>query len=169
MFNAAASIGVALEEGISISAIKKGISEFSGVGRRYEKHNIEINSKKVILIDDYGHHPLEIESNIQAYKEEYPKKKVCMIFQPHRFSRTAQHFDDFVRVLNKTDSLILLDIYSASEQPIRGIHSRTIAESVKQLGHKDVTYLKTHNEAINLSLGSKISGFLCFVITCIAL
>ena len=158
VFNAAASIGVALEEGISISAIKKGISEFSGVGRRYEKHNIEINSKKVILIDDYGHHPLEIESNIKAYKEEYPKKKVCMIFQPHRFSRTAQLFDDFVRVLNKTDSLILLDIYSASEQPIRGIHSRTIAESVKQLGHKDVTYLKTHNEAINL-IGDKKDSF----------
>ena len=158
VFNAAASIGVALEEGISISAIKKGISEFSGVGRRYEKHNIEINSKKVILIDDYGHHPLEIESNIQAYKEEYPKKKVCMIFQPHRFSRTVQLFDDFVRVLNKTDSLILLDIYSASEQPIRGIHSRTIAESVKQLGHKDVTYLKTHNEAINL-IGDKKDSF----------
>ena len=120
------------------------------MGRRYEKHKIKIDSEKVILIDDYGHHPLEIASNINAYKEEYPKKKVCMIFQPHRFSRTAQLFDDFVKVLSKVDSLILLDIYSASEKPIRGIHSRTVAEAIKQLGHKDVTYLKNHNDVIDL-------------------
>jgi UDP-N-acetylmuramate--alanine ligase len=150
VFNAAASIGVAMEEGIPIRHIKKGISSFTGVGRRYEKHKIKIDSKRVILIDDYGHHPLEIESNINAYKEEYPKKKVCMIFQPHRFSRTAQLFDDFVKVLSKADALILLDIYSASEKPIRGIHSRTVAEAIKQLGHKDVTYLKNHNDVIDL-------------------
>lgn len=155
VFNAAASIGVAMEEGIPIGYIKKGISSFSGVGRRYEKHKIKINSKEIILIDDYGHHPIEIQSNINAYKEEYPKKKVCMIFQPHRYSRTAQLFDDFVKVLTKTDSLILLDIYSASEKPIRGINSRTIAETIKQNGHKDVTYLKNHDEVINLIKNKK--------------
>ena len=73
-----------------------------------------------------------------------------MIFQPHRFTRTAQLFDDFVKVLNQTDSLILLDIYSASEKPIKGIHSRTIAETIKQLGHKDVTYIKHHDDVIKL-------------------
>jgi UDP-N-acetylmuramate--alanine ligase len=143
--------------GIPLGSIKKGISSFSGVGRRYEKHKIRVDTKFIILIDDYGHHPLEIESNIEAYKEEYPNKKVCMIFQPHRFSRTAQLFDDFVKVLNETDSLILLDIYSASEKPIRGIHSRTISESIKQLGHKDVTYLKNHNDVINLISNKKDS------------
>lgn len=158
VFNAAASIGVALEEGIPIGAIKKAISEFSGVGRRYEKHNIQINSKKIVLIDDYGHHPLEIESNINAYKEEYPKKRVCMIFQPHRYSRTAQLFDDFIKVLNKTDSLILLDIYSASEKPIKGIHSRTISEAIKQLGHQDVSYLKNHDDVVDL-IADKINSF----------
>ena len=150
VFNAAASIGVAMEEGIPIRYIKKGISAFSGVGRRYEKHKIIIKSKEIILIDDYGHHPIEIESNINAYKEEYPKKKVCMIFQPHRFSRTAQLFDDFIKVLAKADSLILLDIYSASEKPIRGINSRTIVETIKQKGHKDVTYVKNHDDVISL-------------------
>tara|TARA_B100001540_G_scaffold244656_1_gene219695 strand:- start:823 stop:1848 length:1026 start_codon:yes stop_codon:yes gene_type:complete len=150
IFNASASIALSLEEGVPVGAIKKGIAEFSGVGRRYEKHNIEIDSKKMILIDDYGHHPLEIISNIQAYKEEYPNKKVCMIFQPHRFTRTAQLFDDFIKVLNQTDSLILLDIYSASEKPIKGIHSRTITETIKQLGHKDVTYIKHHDDVIKL-------------------
>ena len=157
VFNATASIGVAMEEGIPLGSIKKGISSFSGVGRRYEKHKIRVDTKLITLIDDYGHHPLEIESNIKAYKEEYPNEKVCMIFQPHRFSRTAQLFDDFVKVLNETDSLILLDIYSASEKPIRGIHSRTISESIKQFGHKDVTYLKNHNDVINLISNKKDS------------
>ena len=81
-----------------------------------------------------------------------------MIFQPHRYSRTAQLFDDFVRVLNKTDLLILLDIYSASEKPIRGIHSRTITETIKQKGHKDVTYLKSHDDVIDLII-NKIDSF----------
>ena len=150
VFNAAGAIAVSMEEGIPIGAIKSGIQKFSGVGRRYEKHNLHINKKEVTLIDDYGHHPLEIESNINAYKEEYPNKNVCMIFQPHRFSRTAQLFNDFIKVLKKTDSLILLDIYSASEKPIKGIHSRTIAETLKQEGHNDVTYANNHSEVINL-------------------
>ena len=150
VFNAAGAIAVSMEEGISLGAIKSGIQKFSGVGRRYEKHNLHINKREITLIDDYGHHPLEIESNINAYKEEYPNKKVCMIFQPHRFSRTAQLFNDFIKVLKKTDSLILLDIYSASEKPIKGIHSRTIAETLKQEGHNDVTYANNHNEVINL-------------------
>ena len=150
VFNAAGAIAVSMEEGIPLEAIKSGIQKFSGVGRRYEKHDLYINERKVTLIDDYGHHPLEIESNINAYKEEYPNKKVCMIFQPHRFSRTAQLFNDFIKVLKKTDSLILLDIYSASEKPIKGIHSRTIAETLKQEGHNDVTYANNHSEVINL-------------------
>ena len=150
VLNATAAIAVALEEGISISSIRNGIKEFTGVGRRYEKHDIKIDDKSLTLIDDYGHHPLEIESNIKAYKEEYKNKKVCMIFQPHRFSRTAQLFDDFIKVLKQTDSLIMLDIYSASEKPIKGINSRRILETLKQNGHKDVTYLKKHDDVIDL-------------------
>ena len=157
VYNAAASIAFALEEGIQVTSIKKGISEFTGVGRRYEKHQIKIASKKITLIDDYGHHPLEIDSNIKAYKEEYKNKKVCMIFQPHRFSRTAQLFNDFINVLKKTDSLILLDIYSASEKPIKGINSRVIVETLKQSGHKDVTYLKNHNDVTELITQKKDS------------
>ena len=133
-----------------IKAIKRGIKEFSGVGRRYEKHLLSINKKKKILIDDYGHHPIEILANIRATKEEFPDKKVCMIFQPHRFSRTAQLFDDFVNVLKKVNSLILLDIYSASEKPIKGIDSRTIVETIKQEGRKDIYYVKNHNDVVDL-------------------
>ena len=149
VFNASASIAVSLEEGIPIKAIKKGINDFSGVGRRYEKHNLSIHSKKKILIDDYGHHPIEILSTIKAFREEYPDKKLCMIFQPHRFSRTAQLFEDFIKVLKKVDTLVLLDIYAASEKPIKGIDSRTIVETLKQRGHKDIFYIKNHDEILN--------------------
>ena len=158
IYNATASIAVCIEEGLTINAIKKGIKEFTGVGRRYEKADIEINSNNKILIDDYGHHPIEILSNIKACKEEFPRKKICMIFQPHRFSRTAQLFDDFIQVLKKVDSLIMLDIYAASENPIRGIDSRTIVETLKQNGHKDVSYIKKHNDVIKL-IESKENSF----------
>lgn len=158
IYNATASIAVCIEEGLPINAIKKGIKEFTGVGRRYEKADIKINSNNKILIDDYGHHPIEILSNIKACKEEFPSKKICMIFQPHRFSRTAQLFDDFIQVLKKVDSLIMLDIYAASENPIRGIDSRTIVETLKQNGHKDVSYIKKHNDVIKL-IESKENSF----------
>ncbi len=150
IYNASASIVACIEEGISLKAIKKGISEFSGVGRRYEKHQLEISSCKKTLIDDYGHHPIEILSTIRAFREEYPNKKLCMIFQPHRYSRTAQLFEDFINVLKKVDSLLLLDIYPASEKPIKGIDSRTIVETIKQLGHKDVSYIKNHESVIDI-------------------
>jgi len=158
IFNATASIAVSIEEGLPISTIKKGIKEFTGVGRRYEKEDIQINLNNKILIDDYGHHPVEILSNIKACKEEFPRKKICMIFQPHRFSRTAQLFDDFIKVLKKVDSLIILDIYAASENPIKGIDSRTIVETLKQNGHKDVLYNKRHSDVIKL-VESKENSF----------
>ena len=158
IYNATASIAVCIEEGLPINIIKKGIKEFTGVGRRYEKADIKINSNNKILIDDYGHHPIEILSNIKASKEEFPRKKICMIFQPHRFSRTAQLFDDFIQVLKKVDSLIMLDIYAASENPIKGIDSRTIVETLKQDGHKDVSYIKKHNDVIKL-IESKENSF----------
>ena len=149
VFNASAAIAVALEEQIGIEKIRKAISDFSGVGRRYEKHKVNIESKKITLIDDYGHHPIEIRCNLNGIKEEYPNKKICMIFQPHRYTRTAQLFDDFVNVLMMADSLVLLDIYSASEKPIKDINSKRIAESIIKKGHKDVTYLKDSDNIID--------------------
>ena len=155
VYNAAAAIAVSMEEGVSLTVIRKGIHQFTGVGRRYEKHKLSINSLSKILIDDYGHHPIEVLSTIKAYKEEFPKKRMLMIFQPHRFSRTAQLFNDFIKVLKKVDSLLILDIYAASEKPIKGIDSRTIVETLKQQGHKDVTYLKNHDDINDLIVKRK--------------
>ena len=150
VFNAAASIVVAIQEGLDIEAIKKGVLDFSGVGRRYEKHVINIDKEKKFLIDDYGHHPLEIRCNLDAIREEFQDKKILMIFQPHRYTRTAQLYDEFVDVLNRVDSLILLDIYSASEEPIKGVTSRALAETIKKQGHKNVLHVKNHDDLLDI-------------------
>ena len=150
VFNAAASIVVAIQEGLDIEAIKKGVLDFSGVGRRYEKHVINIDKEKKFLIDDYGHHPLEIRCNLDAIRGEFQDKKILMIFQPHRYTRTAQLYDEFVDVLNRVDSLILLDIYSASEEPIKGITSSALAETIKKQGHKNVLHVKNHDDLFDI-------------------
>ena len=140
---------LSIEEGIPINTIKKGLKNFSGVGRRYEKHNLNINGSDILLIDDYGHHPIEVLSNLNAVKQEFPSKRVCVIFQPHRFSRTAQLFDEFLNVLKKTKALVMLDIYPASEKPIKGINSDAIVQSLKQMGHKNCHLVKNHQDVNN--------------------
>ena len=134
IYNLVAAICLALEEGISITHIKKGLSEFKGVGRRFEISNIEVARTPKILIDDYGHHPVEILATFLAAKERFSKKSICMIFEPHRFSRTQQLFDDFVQVLSKIDQLLLLDIYPASETPLRGVSSKKLVAKINYSG-----------------------------------
>jgi len=134
IYNLVAAICLALEEGISITHIKKGLSEFKGVGRRFEISNIEVARTPKILIDDYGHHPVEILATFLAAKERFSKKSICMIFEPHRFSRTHQLFDDFVQVLSKIDQLLLLDIYPASETPLRGVSSKKLVAKINYSG-----------------------------------
>ena len=130
--NLCAAICVAIEEKISISDIKKGLKNFKGVGRRFETGKISISNQPKILIDDYGHHPTEILVTIKAIKEKFPKKRILMIFEPHRYSRTKQLLQDFIKVLLKVDQLLLLDIYPASEKPIRGISSSRLMDEINQ-------------------------------------
>ena len=132
LLNLVAGICVALEEKISIPSIKKGLKEFKGVGRRFEIERLCIGTTSITMIDDYGHHPAEILATIMATKEKFPKKKLCMIFEPHRFSRTKQLFNDFVRVLSKVDSLLVLDIYPASEKAIPGISSKKLVTEINK-------------------------------------
>jgi UDP-N-acetylmuramate--alanine ligase len=144
LYNVTAAICVALEEKISVKNIAKGLDDFKGVGRRFEISNIYIDSKTQVLIDDYGHHPAEIDATIQATREKFPREKICMIFEPHRFSRTQQLFDDFVKVLSKVDYLLLLDIYPASEKPIRGISSSKLISEISK-NHKNTYFMSGAN------------------------
>ena len=140
LYNVTAAICVAIEENISIKNIYKGLNDFQGVGRRFEISKLNLFDQSRILIDDYGHHPVEISATIQAIRQKFPRKKICMIFEPHRYTRTQQLFNDFVQVLSQVDSLLLLDIYPASEKPIKGISSKKLISEITKK-HENAEYI----------------------------
>lgn len=139
ILNALACIAVATDEGIADSAIEKGLSNFQGVGRRFQiLGQIPVNQGDVTLVDDYAHHPREIEAVINAVREGWPERRLVIIFQPHRYSRTRDLYEDFVNVLVKTDVLMMLDVYPAGEKPITGADSRSLCRSLRQRGMEPI-------------------------------
>jgi UDP-N-acetylmuramate--alanine ligase len=136
--NAVGAIAIALNIGVSADDIKNGIATFKGVKRRFETH---VRNAQFVYIDDYAHHPRELDATISAAKELYPNKKLTVVFQPHLFSRTKDLCDEFAASLSKADDLILLDIYPAREKPIEGVTSQIILDKVtianKQIASKD--------------------------------
>jgi len=134
--NAAAAIAVAVEAGIDEKVISEALKNFKGVGRRFQNYgNFEtLNGVKITLIDDYGHHPTEVEATIRAARLAYPGKKLTMVFQPHRYTRTRDCYEDFVRVLQLVDKLVLLDVYPAGEEPIAGADGRHLCMSIRLKG-----------------------------------
>ncbi len=140
ILNALASIGVALESGIDIQYCVQGLKEFGGVGRRFE-HKGKKNS--ITVIDDYGHHPVEIKATIATAKAVFPDKKIYVAFQPHRFSRTQALFGDFCTAFEGVEKLYLTEIYPASEKPIPGISSQSLAQGIKQVSQTNVEYAES--------------------------
>ncbi len=145
VLNALAAIGIATDEGVSDAAIARALEGFSGVGRRFQiQGEFPFKSQAltegsdvpqtVKLIDDYGHHPREVEATIRAMRQSHPDRRLVMLFQPHRYSRTRDCFDDFVEVLSTVDVLLLLEVYSAGEKPIVGADSRSLARSIRLRG-----------------------------------
>ncbi len=125
--NAIGAIAIAINVGVSEDHIKKAISTFKGVKRRFETH---VHNEKFVYIDDYAHHPRELDATLSAANELYPNRKITAIFQPHLFSRTKDLCDEFAASLSKVDELILLDIYPAREKPIEGVTSQIILDKV---------------------------------------
>ena len=135
ILNALAAIGIATDEGVSDAAIARALEGFSGVGRRFQvQGEFELGEGNVKLVDDYGHHPKEVEATIKAARASHPDRRLVMLFQPHRFSRTRDCFDDFVDVLSQVDQLLLLEVYPAGEKPIVGADSRALARSIRLRG-----------------------------------
>jgi UDP-N-acetylmuramate--alanine ligase len=125
----------------------QGLSKFEGVGRRFSiLGDITWQGGKALLVDDYGHHPTELKATINAAREAYPQKRLVMVFQPHRFSRTRDCYDDFVEVLSTVDGLILLEVYSAGEDEIPGADSRSLARSIRQAGWVDPVLLSDNGQ-----------------------
>ena len=142
--NALASFAVGLELGMSFERVRDGLAEFRGIERRLQ---VKGEQKGVLIIDDYGHHPEEIRVTLRTLKESFSRRLV-VVFQPHRYTRTHLLFDDFVKVLKETDVLFILDIYPAGEAPIAGISSEKLAEAIKKAGHNSVFYVNKMDEAV---------------------
>lgn len=135
VLNALAAIGVATDEGVSDAAICRALEGFSGVGRRFQvQGEYPLAEGNVKLVDDYGHHPKEVEATIKAARQSHPDRRLVLLFQPHRYSRTRDCFDDFVDVLSQVDQLLLLEVYPAGEKPIVGADSRSLARSIRLRG-----------------------------------
>lgn len=146
--NALAAIAVATEEGVAREAIVAGLGNFAGVGRRFEfVGEFSVEEDTFVLVDDYGHHPTEVAATVSAARECWPGRRVVMVYQPHRYTRTAQLFDEFVRVLSDVDVLILADIYPAGEAPIEGARGEDLFAAV---AGADVHFVASLDEAPEL-------------------
>jgi len=138
--NALAAIVIATELGVSDEAIVAGLKNFQGVGRRFQLvGECQFTKGPVTIVDDYGHHPNEIKTTLDAFRRVWPTKRLIHVFQPHRYSRTKALFKDFVSVLSESDKLILLDIYPAGELPIPGVTSQALFDELKR-HNVDVVY-----------------------------
>jgi UDP-N-acetylmuramate--alanine ligase len=156
--NAAAAIAVATDEGISDQAIISGLEKFAGVGRRFEIiGEYLVTSGSAMLVDDYGHHPTEVKATIDAVRDGWPDKRLVMVFQPHRYSRTRDLYEDFVNVLAQVDVLLVLDVYPAGEEPIAGAGSKNLCGSIRQRGGIDPIFVE-HIEEVPKLLAELVRG-----------
>jgi UDP-N-acetylmuramate--alanine ligase len=137
--NSLAAIGVALEFSIDVNTIKCALKNFKGVQRRLSKR---YESSEITVFDDYGHHPTEIKTTLKALREAYGNKKILVIFQPHRYTRTKFLMNQFAKSFFNADLLFITDIYPASEEPIEGVTSERLTLEIKNHGFKDVYYIQ---------------------------
>ncbi|MGQ9830816.1 MAG: UDP-N-acetylmuramate--L-alanine ligase [Thermochromatium sp.] len=135
VLNALAAISVALELGVDQEAIVHALSNFQGIGRRFVAREVrDPQGRQVLVVDDYGHHPRELAATLAAAREGWPGRRVVLVFQPHRYSRTQEQFEDFVAVLSTPDVLVLCEVYAAGEAPIAGADGRTLARAIRARG-----------------------------------
>ncbi len=154
--NALAAITVAGELGVEKAKMIQAMANFEGIGRRFQMYGeLNINGKNALLIDDYGHHPTEVGATIQAIRSGWPDKRLVVLFQPHRYSRTRDCFEDFVHVLSQVDQLLLLEVYSAGEEVIIGADARSLSRSIRNRGKVDPIFIDQHSE-INEFLSAAI-------------
>jgi len=143
VLNALAAIAVAWELNLPDAAVQKALANFSGVGRRFQRHG-EIrlaDGRRFTLVDDYGHHPVEMAATLEAARGAFPGRRLVLVFQPHRYSRTRDLFEDFVRVLSQADALLLTEVYAAGEAPIVAADGRSLARAVRVAGKVEPVFV----------------------------
>jgi len=159
VMNATSAIVAAIQENIDVSIIKKSLKTCSSIERRFEIISHDIFSKKITLVDDYGHHPKEIKYSYDTASEIWKNKKKIVVFQPHRYTRTKDLFDEFIKTLLNIENLLLLDIYPASEKIIKGYEGKDLFQALKKNGSK-VLFCQNHTEVIekleNMTSGNEV-------------
>ena len=143
VLNALAAICVAHELGVTVQHIQKALLRFEGIGRRMHMYgDIKLQQGTVTLVDDYAHHPTEIAATLSASKNAWPEKRVVAVFQPHRYTRTRDLFEDFSQVLNECDVLIITEIYAAGEEPIAGADGRALCAAIRARGRVNPIFIE---------------------------
>ena len=143
VLNSLATIAIATDEGVDDAAIVAGLSGFQDVDRRFQVYGeLPVENGSVMLVDDYGHHPREVAAVIKAVRTGWPERRLVMVYQPHRYSRTSDLYDDFVQVLSDANVLLLMEVYPAGEAPIPGADSRHLCRSIRQRGQLDPIYIE---------------------------
>ncbi|MBF4987886.1 UDP-N-acetylmuramate--L-alanine ligase [Methylophilus sp. 14] len=147
VLNALAAIAIATELNVPDAAILKALAEFRGVGRRFERYGeIPVNGGYFTLVDDYGHHPIEMQAVIAAARGAFPDRRLVLAFQPHRYTRTRDCFEDFVKVLSTVDALLLTEVYSAGEAPIVAADTRSLIRAIRVNGKVEPRFVETTDE-----------------------
>jgi UDP-N-acetylmuramate--alanine ligase len=145
VYNSLAGIAVGMELEIPFEKIRWALETLEGVHRRME---VKGDAGGVKVVDDYGHHPTEIRTTLEAVRRSWPERRLIIVFQPHRYTRTQALFDEFTRSFYQSDMLLLLPVYPAGERPIEGVDSRALHEGIKRQGHKDALYFEDMAEAV---------------------
>ena len=154
VLNSLAAFAVANEDGVKADVISEALSTFAGIGRRFQSYGTFNTGKgKIELVDDYGHHPTEIQATIEAVRSGWNERRLVMVFQPHRYTRTRDLYEDFANVLSKVDVLIILEVYAAGEVPIAGADSRSLCRTIRLHGNIDPIYVE-HQDDIKQALAN---------------
>lgn len=147
VLNALAAIAVAQDEGVDDIHMLSALTKFEGIGRRLQQYGeFETGVGNALLVDDYGHHPTEVAATLAAAKAAWPERRLVLVYQPHRFTRTRDLYEDFVDVLSQADVLLLLDVYAAGEEPIAGADSRALCRTIRQRGKIDPVFVSGPEE-----------------------
>ena len=147
--NSLAAIAVARELDVSEEGILRGLSNFGGIGRRIQLYgDIMLGKAKVMLVDDYGHHPREIDATVSAIRKGWPGRRLVVVFQPHRYSRTRDLFEDFAHALSQIDLVLLLEVYAAGEMPISGADSRALCRAVRIRGKNEPIFVESIDDLV---------------------
>ncbi len=154
VLNALGAIAVARALEVSDSAIQRALSEFSGIGRRFQQiGQLPVGKGQALLMDDYAHHPSEIAAVMEALRSNWPDRRLVVAFQPHRYSRTRDLFEDFVRVIGEADVLVVSEVYSAGEAPISGADARSLCRAIRLRGQVDPVFVSSIDELCDILPG----------------